>query len=173
VFGLKLHRKPPPALRPKLERDERFITWSPVAGTEGAVVVTTRGVFLPGRGRLGWHEIHKATWTNPRLSVIPSRQVGDGDGYAVMADDAPIVVGLTGPANVPAEVRTRVTGSVAFTAHFPLPSGGVRVVGRRVPGRNGVVWHVRYDEGTDVDDPEVVATTAALVAEASAPDEAD
>ena len=37
---------------------------------DGAVVVTTRGLWLPGRDRLGWHEIHKATWAGPRLTVI-------------------------------------------------------------------------------------------------------
>ena len=47
------------------------------------------------------------------------------------------------------------------------------MVGRRVPGRNGVVWHVRYDPGTDGSDPDVVAFTAELVAEAAKPDETD
>jgi hypothetical protein len=71
---------------------------------------------------------------------------------------------------VPATVRDRVTKSVAFTGHFAVPGGGVRVVSRRVPGRDGVDWHVRYDEGTDPGDPEVKALTDEIVAEASAPD---
>jgi hypothetical protein len=77
---------------------------------------------------------------------------------------------MTRPDDVPADVRTRVTRSVAFTAHYPLPSGGVRVVARRIPGRDGVDWHVRFDEGTDQEDPDVVAATTAIVAEAAAPD---
>jgi hypothetical protein len=167
VFGRK--RRIPSESRPALARDERVLSWAP-AEPAGAVVVTDRGVWLPGHERLGWHQIHKATWANSRLTVIPSTQVGEGQGYAVMADDAPLVVSLSRPDDVPSDVRTRVTRSVAFTAHFPLPSGGVRVVARRIPGRNGVDWHVRYDEGTDRDDPEVVAATVEIVAEASAPD---
>jgi hypothetical protein len=66
-----------------------------------------------------------------------------------------------------------VTRSVAFTAHHPLPSGGVRVVARRVAGRDGLAWHVRYDDGTDVADPAVLAATAELVAEAAGPARAD
>jgi hypothetical protein len=42
------------------------------------------------------------------------------------------------------------------------------VVARRVPGVDGVTWHVRYDPGTDPDDPAVVSATAELVAEAAA-----
>jgi hypothetical protein len=167
VFGRK--RKIPADARPPLDRDERVVSWAP-ADPAGTVVVTDRGLFLPGRDRLGWHQIHKATWANSRLTVIPSTQVGEGEGYAVMADDAPVVVALSRPDDVPADVRNRVTRSVAYTAHYPLPGGGVRVVGRRIPGRNGVDWHVRYDEGTDEGDPEVVAATTAIVAEVAAPD---
>jgi hypothetical protein len=66
-----------------------------------------------------------------------------------------------------------VTRSVAFTAHHPVPGGGVRVVARRVAGADGLVWHVRYDDGTDLADPAVAAATAELVAEAAGPGRAD
>jgi hypothetical protein len=183
VFGLKglsmRRRRLPAEARPGLDRDERVLAWATAATDgdeatatpEGVVIVTTRGVWLPGHQRLGWHEVHKATWTGSRLTVTPSRWVADGDGYAVMADGTPVVVGLTDSDGVPAEVRDRVTRSVAYTAHHPLPGGGVRVVARRVPGVNGVTWHVRYDDGTDAADPAVVAATATLVAGACAPDE--
>ena len=165
MFGLKKRLRS--ADRPKLERDERVIAWAPVAGSTGRpVVVTTRGVFLPDHERLGWHQIHKAAWAGPRLTVTPAVRVGAGEGYEVMADDAPVEVALASPDDVPAEVRKRVTASVAYTEHHELPGGGVRVVGRRVAGRNGLAWHVRYDPGTDAADPEIVAATSALVADA-------
>jgi hypothetical protein len=41
------------------------------------------------------------------------------------------------------------------------------VVGRRIPGQNGVAWQVRYDEATDVDDPAVIETTRELVTAAA------
>src|SRR5262249_8692037 len=128
VFGRS--RKVPADLRPSLERDERVLSWAPAEPT-GAVVVTDRGVWLPGHERLGWHQIHKATWANPRLTVIPSTQVGEGQGYAVMADGSPVVVLLSRPDDVPADVRTRVTRPVASPAHYPPPGGGLRVVGPR------------------------------------------
>jgi hypothetical protein len=174
VFGRR-RRKPPAKLRPALERAERVLAWAQTADDAShAVVVTTLGLWLPGQPRLGWHQIHKATWSGSRLTVIPSVPVGDGvamegSAYTVMADDAALHVSLTDPGNVPFTVRQRVTKSVAYTAHYPLPAGGVRVVARRVAGVDGVVWHVRYDDGTDATDPEVVAVTAEIVAEAAGP----
>jgi hypothetical protein len=167
VFRSK--RKPPSAHRPKLDRNERIITWASTVDNSGAVVVTTSGVWLPGRGRLGWHEIHKAAWNEAReLTVVPAVKVADADHYAVMADDTPVAVNLAEPEDVPAEIRKRVTRSVAYSAYHPLPGGGVRVVARRVAGIDGLTWHVRYDEGTDQQDPEIVAATEEFVAEASA-----
>jgi hypothetical protein len=178
-------RKPPAKLRPKFDRSERVLAWARTAENHGAagpgvVVVTTLGLWLPGRARLGWHQIHKATWAGARLTVVPSVPVGDpvpltdGTAFTVMADDAPVTAHLTEPGEVPAAVRARVTRSVAFTAHHPLPpGGGVRVVARRVPGVDGLAWHVRYDDGTDATDPAVAAATADLVAEAATPGQPD
>ncbi len=173
MFGRR--RKPPAKLRRPFERGERVLAWARSADDPAAaVVVTTLGLWLPGRDRFGWHQINKATWSGSRLTVVPSVAVGDGLGqdgsnYTVMADDAAVAVNLTDPGNVPLTVRQRVTKSVAYTAHHPLPVGGVRVVARRVPGRNGVAWHVRYDDGTDAADPSVAAFTSELVAEAAEP----
>jgi hypothetical protein len=63
-------------------------------------------------------------------------------------------------------VRTRVSRSVAYTAHHPLTAGGVRVVGRRVSGRNGLSWAVRYDAGTPVQLSTVAELTDELVSAA-------
>ena len=43
------------------------------------------------------------------------------------------------------------------------------MVARRVPGVDGLTWHVRYDDGTDADRPRGGAATDELVAEAAAP----
>jgi hypothetical protein len=190
VVRLFRRRRPPGNLRPKLARSERVLAWARAAedpqggvgGTDGpgAVVVTTLGLWLPGRARLGWHQIHKATWAGSRLTVVPATQVGDpvelADGggvrvttYVVMADDAPVTAYLPDPGDVPFAVRQRVTRSVAYTAHHPLDTGGVRVVARRVPGVDGLAWHVRYDEGTPAQDPSVVARTAQLITDSASP----
>jgi hypothetical protein len=161
-------RRLPRAARGRLARDELVLAWARAEESDAFVVATNLGLWLPGRDeRLGWHQIHKATWNAPRLTVIPSTPVADGEGYAVFADDEPVQVALSDPGDVPAKVRERVTRSVAYTRHHPLADGGVRVVGRRVPGADGLAWHVRYDDGTDRDSEEIRSATAEFVATAS------
>lgn len=163
-MGIFRRRKLPAELRPALEPEERVVAWAR-AGEDGAVVATNRGLFLPGRdGRLGWHEIHKAVWGGRQLAVTPAEVTERREGYLVAADGPPTTVTLLEPGDVPQAVRARVTRSVAVTSHHPVPGGGVRVVGRRVPGRDGLTWFVRYDEGTDPRGPGVPEATAALVA---------
>ncbi|WP_213455113.1 hypothetical protein [Rhizomonospora bruguierae] len=155
--------KLPADRRPPLERDERVLAWSPVA--DGVVVATTRGVWLPGRGRLGWHEINKAVWSGRELTVTPAERVQERAGYAVIADADVLTYLLVEPGDVPHQVRARVTRSVAYTAHHRLGAGGgVRVAARRVPGVDGLTWTVRFDPGTDPGHPGVDE----LVAEARA-----
>jgi hypothetical protein len=157
-------RKPklPAALRPALAPDERVVAWAAV-GDDRALVATTHGLWLPGTGRLGWPDIHKAAWSGRELRVTPAEPAEERDGYAVLVDGPVSTFLLLDPGELPDQVRTRVTKSVAFTAHYPLPVGGVRVVGRRVPGENGLSWAVRYDAGTPVDLDEVVHVTNELV----------
>ena len=146
MFG---RRRLPRTLRPALSRDERVVAWASTSDGR-AIVVTNLGLWLPDRTeRLGWHHIHRAAWSDPVLSVVPAAEVGTGEGYVVMADEPSVVISLDDPDDVPLEVRNRVNRSVASTTHHDLPQGGVRVVARRVPGRNGIVWHVRFDDETE------------------------
>jgi hypothetical protein len=157
-------RRLPSPLQPALEADERVIAWALVT-EHAAVVATTLGLFLPGRGeRLGWHEIHKAVWSGRQLVVTPATLVEERGEYVVMADATSLSVTLPEPGDLPHVVRTRVTRSVSFSSHQRVPGGGVRVVARRVPGADGVRWAVRYDEGTDPYAPGVQDATAQLVA---------
>ena len=155
-------RRLPAGARPPLADDERVLAWASATG-EAVVVVTNLGLWLPGVSgatRLGWHEIHKATWSGRALQVVPAWEVATHDTYAEMADADPLTVTLLDPDKVPEQVRARVTKSVAYTSHHPLPGGGVRVVARRVPGRDGLRWTVRYDPGT----PAAPDAAAAFVA---------
>ncbi|GAB2592707.1 hypothetical protein Aab01nite_37240 [Paractinoplanes abujensis] len=168
-----LRRKPalPAALKPALAPEERVLAWSLVTD-DRAVVATNHGLWLPGSGstssRLGWHEIHKAAWSGRELRITPAEQAEERDGYTVLVDGPIQTFLLLEPGQLPDQVRTRVTKSVAYTTHHPLPSGsgGVRVVGRRVPGQNGLSWAVRYDSGTPVTLPAVIELTDELVATA-------
>jgi hypothetical protein len=148
-----------------MEPDERIVAWA--GATDGEVVVVTNlGVWLPApAGRLGWHEIHKATWSGRQLALVASREVGAGEGYTIVADQPAIVHTLLDPDNVPLQVRVRVTRSIAYTQVHPLPDGGaVRVVARRVPGVDGLTWTVRYEDDADPTDERIRAVTDDVVA---------
>jgi hypothetical protein len=162
-----LRRRPklPAALRPALDRDERVVAWAGLAD-DRALVATNRGLWVPERGRLGWHEIHKAAWSGRELRITPAEVAGERAGYTVLADGPVISFLVLDPGELPDQVRTRVTRSVAYTTHYPLPTGGVRVVGRRISGQDGLSWAVRYDAGTPVDAEPVVQVTEELVAAA-------
>lgn len=132
---------------------DRLASWA--LTPEGfPVVATTQGLVLPGRDRISWHAVEKASWDRPRLTVLvladgPAVQSGAGPSYAVVLDD---------PRDLPEVVRTRVTGSVAWSSHATLqPSGGVRVVGRRNPDREVFDWQLVFDVGTDPTDPGIRA----------------
>ena len=165
---MKLFRRRPSlpaAARPALEPEERVLTWT-AAEPDQILVATNRGLWLPGGQRLDWHDIHKAAWSGRELRITPAEVRAERDGYVVFADGPVISFLLLEPGELPDQVRTRVTKSVGYTSHHPLPSGAVRVVGRRVSGQDGLSWAVRYDTGTPLDEPDVVAATDELVAAA-------
>ena len=163
---MKLFRRRPslPAeSRPPLAADERVLAWSPVS-PDAVVVATNHGMWLPGASaRLGWHEIHKVAWSGRELRITPAEVAEVRDTYAVLVDGPITSFLLLEPGELPDQVRTRVTRSVAYTTHHVLSEGAVRVVGRRVSGRDGLSWAVRYDSGTPVDRPEVIEATDELV----------
>jgi hypothetical protein len=163
---VKLFRRRPalPAgSRPPLEAEERVIAWC-ACEPAGVLVATNRGIWLPGAAeRLGWHEIHKVAWSGRELRITPAEVAEERDGYTVLVDAPVLTFLLLEPGEVPDQVRTRVTRSVAYTTHHELERGAVRVVGRRVSGRDGLSWAVRYDSGTWVDHHGVIEATDELV----------
>ena len=91
-------RKLPVAKRPPLADDERVLAWAGATG-EAVVVVTNLGLWLPGISgptRLGWHEIHKATWSGRSLKVVPGRETAEHETYTEMADSEPLTVTRSG-----------------------------------------------------------------------------
>ena len=62
-------------------------------------------------------------------------------------------------------VRAQVTSSVAWTDVRRLePRGKVRVVARRVPGQDALLWQTVWLDGTDAADPLLQAQADELVA---------
>jgi len=165
------NRKPklPPAARPPLAPEERVLAWAAAGNGEGdgVLVASNLGLWLPGRAhRIGWHDILKAVWSGRELTVTPAERVAERDGYLVVADCPAETYLLLDPGDLPHQVRARVTRSVAYTSHHPVPGGAGRIAARRVPGVDGLTWTVRYDPGTPADDETVAAETDRLVAAA-------
>jgi hypothetical protein len=168
LFGKR--EKPPPEAVARLEPDERVVSWAPAPG--GAVVATPLGLWLPGvPDRLPWHLIDKVIWRSNTLTLIPAVDSGGG----VLVEQPPRSVRLEQPRDIPQNVRARIEKAIAFTRHHPLPGAegagvrrGVRVVGRRVPGQDGVSWQLVFDPGVDRDDPAVRAAASAFVDQARA-----
>lgn len=159
--------RPPAEAVAGLDPDERVVSWAPLV-EGGAAVATQRGLWLPGPGgaeRLPWHLVDKATWRDDRLTVTPAVDTGEG----VLDELPPRSVRLAAPRDLPQTVRVRVERAIAVTRHHRLPGGGgVRVVARRVPGRDGLTWQLVFDAGVDRDDPAVRARAAGLVEQARA-----
>ena len=134
---------------------ERRVAWGTTLDG-AAVVASDRALVLPGGARLEWARIEKATWRPPQLVLLETAEVE--------ATGAQHVLPLDDPGDLPATVRARVTGSVAWSVHERLsPAGGVRVVGRRVPDEELLQWQLVYDAGTDRDDPLVRAQAESLL----------
>jgi hypothetical protein len=155
--------KPPAEALARLDRDERVVAWGSTPDG-GAVLATPLGLWLPGvPDRLPWHLVDKAVWRDGTLTVTPAEDSGGG----VLVELAPVSVRIAEPRDLPQTVRVRVQRAIAYTRHSPLPTGGgVRVVGRRVAGRDGLAWQRVYDRGVDPDDPAVREHTDRLLAQA-------
>ena len=159
--------RPPAEAVAQLEPGERVLTWGRT--DEGAAVVATqRGIWVPGADgyrRVGWHQIDKAGWAEEALTLTEGRVI---DGEPTFVEDLPARQWrLPEPGDIPKVVRARVNRSVAVTEHHDLrPGGGVRIVARRVSGRDGLTWMARCDPGTDRRAPSVQEQTRALLADA-------
>jgi hypothetical protein len=128
---------------------------------------TEQGDAGPGYRRTPWHLVDKAAWDPPRL-VLTVAAEGDPVGDAAALEEAPPrAFPLAVPRNLPGEVRARVTRSVWHSSHHAVaPRGGVWLVARRVSGRDGLAWQVRFDAGTDPGDPLVREQVSRLLATA-------
>ena len=151
LFGRR--ERPPAEATGRLDRDERVVSWA-TAADGGAVLATPLGLWLPGR---------------PSGSAVAPGRQGDLAGGRAHGRRGPVTpatacwtelpprsVRIAVPRDLPQTVRVRVERTIASTRHYPLAAGGgVRVVGRRVPGQDGVGWQLVFDQGVDRDDPAV------------------
>jgi hypothetical protein len=139
---------------------ERRVAWA-VTPTGEPVVASTRGLYLPDGTSLGWDEIERAQWETPTLVRTELTELeGSGSHREITLD-------LQHDTDLPAEVRTRVSASVAWSSHVRLtPAGGVRIVGRRRAGLDALDWQLVFDRNTDPQDPGLRAQAEELLAAA-------
>ena len=134
---------------------ERRLAWGTTPGGE-VVMATDLALHLPRSGRVEWADVEKVTWRRPQLTVVRVATIeGTGPREALeLVDDDRL-------ADV---VRSQVTASIGWSDHVRLsPAGGVRVVGRRRPGRELLDWQLVFDAGTDPDDPVLRSQAEAVV----------
>ena len=138
---------------------ERRLAWA-VRADDAVVVATDLGLWMSTTreapaSRTDWADIERVSWKRPLLIVFGIAAV-EGAGRRTEVD-------LTDSSDLPDVVRSAVTASIGWSAHYRLrPAGGVRVVGRRRPGREVLDWQLVYDVGTDAEDPDVCAQAEQL-----------
>lgn len=157
------HRRdaPPAEAVAALPRDERVVSWADIA--EGGVVLAgPSGLWWPepgGHRLIAWQHIVKAIWRDDRLTVIEADVADD----LLLIDRDPVSVPIAVPRDLPPVVRRRVEANVVRSEVHPVTGGSARFVARRIPGRDGVVWWARLEDGTP-DLPQVRAAVSLQVA---------
>ena len=151
---MRLRPRVPEAVR-ALAPTERHLGWA--LAEDGTPLVATPISLYAGELVLPWTQVAKVSWRPPMLAVREVAAVEDAgvEHRFALADDERL-------AEV---VRTQVTSSVAWSDVRRLqPTGKVRLVGRRVPGTDALLWQVVWLEGTDPADPALRAQADAHVA---------
>lgn len=153
--------RPPAELAAAVGKDERIVSWADTPDG-GVVAVTPSGLWWPepeGLRCIPWPHIDKVIWQDGRLFVIEADVVDD----LLLVDRPPVSVPLTTPRDLPPTVRKRVEANIVRTELVTVAGGAVRFVGRRQPGRDGVIWWARLEPGTP-DSADVRSAVRARVA---------
>lgn len=143
LFGKRM--RPPGELRNLLGPGERLLAMA--ENGPAAVAATQAGLWLPaepGWRRIDWDQVVKASWTEDGLYLIE----GVRDSAGLVTDRPALMLRLAEPRSLPAVVKARVEASIARWEQVRVPGGTGRIVARRKPGVDGLVWTARLDTGT-------------------------
>jgi hypothetical protein len=151
---LSVFRRAVPEAVRALAPGERRLAWA-VAEDGTPLVLTPVGLHLGDR-TLPWTSIARAEFTPPVLSV---QEVDEVDGQGARHE-----IALAQDSGLAQLVRAHVSASVAWSDVRRLePRGKVRLVARRQPGTDALLWQTVWLEGTDRHDPALRAQAEALV----------
>lgn len=141
----------PAAVRAELDLEPGELVLSHAEDEGGGYVVATdRALHLPGGRRVGWEHVEHAEWERTGLHVREIVPLGERPRTHHLH--------IREPGRLPDIVQDRVTSSIAVNQYVRLEGDdGVRIVGRRTPGGDEVVWNLIFDAGLDPHDPEVRA----------------
>ena len=124
--------------------DGRRLAWG--LTTDGIPLVATPSSLYIGSERLPWTQVERVVWRPLTLTLIEVAEV-EGTGRSRSWE-------LALDSRLAETVRARVTSSVGWSDRRTLvPSGAVRLVGRRAPGRESLEWQTVWEPGTDRFDP--------------------
>lgn len=135
---------------------ERRLAWG--ITDDGLPLIATPSCLYAGAEPLPWWRIERALWQPPVLTILEVSDVeGAGSQHAwSIADDA----------HLAETVRARVTSSVGWSDDRRLgPAGHVRLVGRRVPGRDPLEWQTVWSSAGAAADPALQEQAARWVDE--------
>jgi hypothetical protein len=123
---------------------DRRLAWG--VTLDGVTLVASPASLYVDGVPLAWTSIEKVGWATPLLRVTEIAEV-EGAGTVHLWE-------LEQDHQLAETIRERVTQSVGWSDVRKLsPSGAVRLVGRRVPGRDALLWQTVWQQGTDPSDP--------------------
>lgn len=145
----------PDAVR-ALRLEERRLAWG--LADDGTPLVATPLALCLGEERLPWTSVERISWVPDVLTVVEVAEVeGTGRTRAFV---------LTEESRLAEIVRARVTSSVVWSERRALGNGRhVRVVGRRVPGQDALLWQAVWESDVDAADLRLRAIVEAQLAE--------
>ncbi|MCE7011663.1 hypothetical protein LWC34_53950 [Kibdelosporangium philippinense] len=150
--------------------DGEYVLASAEVKSGGHMVATSRGLWLPGSRRVGWHMISKATWGGGALVLIEAIEDTRAGDAVILQDQPAVRFVFVQSGKLPDVIHARVTKSIVSRHRQELPGGGGWFVQRRIPGQDGVVLQVRPDKGTDGDAVRRVAQEVAAKLSLMKPD---
>lgn len=123
------------------------------AGDTGTVVATDKRLLVPqpgGHHGIDWEAVDRAAWDGDSelLTITQAAPLGSRTRqHRLRVEAADRLLDV---------VREQVTASVVISRHVLIEGNrGVRITGRRQPGRTGLSWVVAIDTGLSMDAPGV------------------
>lgn len=119
--------------------------------SDGSWVVATDQGMVQGGWRVAWSSTTHAQWYADTETLSLTWLDDSGDTH-----ETNLVLG--DPGRLPEAVYERVTASILLSRRVTTADGhGMRVVARRQPGSEEVLWQVVPDAGTDLSSAEALA----------------